>query len=60
MRRKEKEPTTQIRPSVSVEVATILDILAKKNNKYIGQVLEELLNESPTFKNARQKIYEAV
>jgi len=55
---KEKSPTIQIRPSVKVDTAVILEILAKKEKTYIGRILERLLEESETFKKAKSKLYE--
>jgi hypothetical protein len=51
-------PTTQIRPSVTIETAMILEILAKKNKKPLGVILEELLKENEYFKEVKEKIYE--
>ena len=57
---KEKTPTIQIRPSVNVETAMILEILAKKHQTFMGKVLEDLLNESETFKQTKEKIYKVI
>ena len=53
-----KLPTTQIRPSITIETAMILEILAKKEKKTLGILLEEMLKESKKFKEVREKIYE--
>jgi len=55
---REKRPTIQIRPSVTVDIAVILEILAKKEETYIGKILEKLLEESETFKNAKNRLYD--
>ena len=51
-------PTTQIRPSVTIETAMVLEILAKKEKKPLGVVLEEMLKESKKFIGIKEKIYE--
>ena len=55
---KKKMPTTQIRPSVTIETAMILEVIAKKEKKPLGVILEEMLNESEKFKKIKCKIYE--
>ena len=55
---KKKLPTTQIRPSVTIETAMVLEILAKKEKKPMGVILEEMLKESKKFKEIRERIYE--
>jgi len=55
---KKKMPTTQIRPSVTIETAMVLEILAKKEKKPLGVVLEEMLKESKKFIGIKEKIYE--
>lgn len=52
--------TIQIRPSVSVDVAMVLEEMAKVEKKYIGQVIEELLEESERFRKTKKAIKEAV
>ena len=54
---KKKMPTTQIRPSVTIETAMVLEILAKKEKKPIGAILEEMLKESKKFKETIEKFY---
>lgn len=46
--------TTQIRPSVNIDTALILERIAK--TKPIGTVLDELLRESPTYQKELQKL----
>ena len=55
-----RRPTIQIRPSVSVDVAAVLEELAKSRNQHLGKVLEELLYESKTFKKVKEAINRAV
>ena len=55
---KKKMPTTQIRPSVTIETAMILEVIAKKEKKPLGVVLEEMLKESKKFIEIKEKIYE--
>jgi len=55
---RKKLPTTQIRPSVTIETAMVLQILAEKEKKPLGVVLEEILKESEKFKMIKKKIYE--
>ncbi len=54
---KKKMPTTQIRPSVTIETAMVLEILAKKEKKPVGAILEEMLKESKKFKETIEKFY---
>ena len=58
MMAKRKLPTTQIRPSVTIETAMVLEILAKKEEKPLGVILEEMLKESKKFKEVKERIYE--
>ena len=58
MMAKKKLPTTQIRPSVTIETAMVLEILAKKEKKPLGEVLEEMLKECEKFKEVKERIYE--
>ena len=55
---KKKLPTTQIRPSVTIETAMVLEILAKKEKKSLGVILEEMLKECKKFKEVKERIYE--
>jgi len=55
---RKKMPTTQIRPSVTIETAMILEVIAKKEKKPLGVVLEEMLKESKKFIEIKEKIYE--
>ncbi len=55
---RKKLPTTQIRPSVTIETAMVLEILAKKEKKPLGVILEEMLRESKKFKEVKERIYE--
>jgi len=52
-------PTTQIRPSVTIETAMVLQILSEKEGKSLGAVLEEILQESEKFKKTRERLYSA-
>lgn len=54
---KKRLPTTQIRPSVTIETAMILEIIAKNENKHLGVVLEEILRQSKKFKEVKEKLY---
>ena len=54
-----KKNTIQIRPSVSVEVAVVLEDIAKVKNMHLGKVLEMLLEESATFKKAKDAVTSA-
>ena len=59
MRGKNKRmPTTQIRPSVTIETAMVLQILSEKERKHLGEVIEELLLHSEKFKKTKEKMYE--
>ena len=51
-----KERTTQIRANVVIDIATIIDIETEKQKKHSGKVLEYFLNDSPKFKEAKQKL----
>lgn len=51
-----KERTTQIRANVVIDIATIIDIETEKQKKPSGKVLEYFLNDSPKFKEAKQKL----
>ena len=55
---KKKMPTTQIRPSVTIETAMVLEVIAKKEKKPLGVILEEMLKESKRFIEIKKKIYE--
>ncbi len=55
---RKKMPTTQIRPSVTIETAMILEVIAKKEKKPLGVILEEMLKESKKFIEIKEKIYE--
>jgi len=57
---KKKMPTTQIRPSVTIETAMVLQILSEKEGKSLGVVLEEILQESEKFKKTRERLYSAL
>ena len=54
---KKRLPTTQIRPSVTIETAMVLEIIAKNENKHLGVVLEEILRQSKKFKEVKEKLY---
>jgi hypothetical protein len=45
-----KETKVQIRPLVKISVIAALEELKQKKNKSLGALIEELLSESPTFK----------
>ena len=47
---------TQIRPSVTVDTAITLEALTKDNP--LGLTLEQLLEESPTFKKKKEQLRE--
>jgi len=55
---RKKMPTTQIRPSVTIETAMVLEVIAKKEKKPLGVILEEMLKESKKFIEIKEKIYE--
>jgi hypothetical protein len=46
--------TTQIRPSITVDTAITLEALAK--DKPLGLTLEQLLEESPTYRMKKQQL----
>ena len=52
-----RKNTIQIRPNVTLEIAMILEILSKKENKSMGVILEEMLRESKKFTDIKEKIY---
>lgn len=54
MSRIPKPNTTQIRPSVTLDAAITLEALAK--DKPLGLTIEQLLNESPTYKMKKQQL----
>lgn len=54
MSRPQKPYTAQIRPSVNTDTITVLEALAK--GKPLGVTIEQLLDESPTFKMKQQQL----
>ncbi len=51
-----KTITAQIRPSLTLD--TIITLEALQKNNPLGKTLEELLNESQTFKEKKQQLKE--
>lgn len=49
-----KPYTTQIRPSVTVDTAITLEALSK--DKPLGLTIEQLLEESPTYRLKKQQL----
>lgn len=56
MSRIPKPYTTQIRPSVNIDTVTVLEALTK--DKPLGLTLEQLLEESPTYRMKKQQLKE--
>lgn len=56
MSRVQKPNTTQIRPSITTDTSVILDAIAK--DKPLGLTIEQLLEESPTFKRKKEQLKE--
>ena len=54
MSRTPRPNTTQIRPSITVDTAITLEALAK--DKPLGLTLEQLLEESPTYRMKKQQL----
>ena len=54
MSRVQKPNTTQIRPSITVDTAVTLEALSKDNP--LGLTIEQLLEESPTFKKKKEQL----
>ena len=52
MSRKQKPNTAQIRPSITVDTIMILESIAK--DKPLGLTIEQLLEESPTYRMKKQ------
>lgn len=54
MSRKQKPNTAQIRPSITVDTIMILESIAK--DKPLGLTIEQLLEESPTYRMKKQQL----
>ncbi len=54
MSRAQKPNTTQIRPSITVDAVVTLEALAK--DKPLGLTIEQLLEESPTYRMKKQQL----
>lgn len=51
-----KERTTQIRANIVIDDALLLEIVAKKHNKPIGRILEEMLQSSPKWLSLKKQL----
>lgn len=51
-----KEKTTQIRANIVIDDALLLEMVAKKNKKPIGKVLEEMLQNSPKWLSLKKQL----
>ena len=52
----QKKLTVQIRPSIKIETELLLRLFSEKENKPLGIIIENLLEESETFKEAQKKL----
>ncbi len=52
----QKKSTVQIRPSIKIETELLLRLFSEKENKPLGIIIENLLEESETFKEAQKKL----
>ena len=48
--------TVQIRPSVTIDTELLLRLISEKKKVPIGIIIENLLEESETFKEAQKKL----
>ena len=53
---KMKERITQIRVNIVIDDALLLEIVAKKHNKPIGRILEEMLQSSPKWLSLKKQL----
>ena len=54
MSKNQKPYTAQIRPSVNIDTVTVLESLSK--GKPLGITIEQLLEESPTYRIKKQQL----
>jgi len=48
--------TTQVRANLKIDDALILDLIREKEKKPLGQIITELLTDSPRWHESKKKL----